>query len=171
MSYYINWSQSGNIITGKSGSNWITGNIIYPINYPGGVTEPQSVSLQSSSLLNNQNYILKNIYLYLTGEDANIVQTIWPTLGSTSIPVRPELSGGFEISFDGVNWIRFNSSVGLESNRSTWLILSSESTGNGVDGQLGPLDVANIMLRYVIPPGISLYKVLDINLGIIFEVV
>ena len=171
MSYYINWIQNGNVVVGKTGLTWIKEDLVYPINYPGGITPPQSVSLQSSSLANNQNYVLQNIYLYLTGEDANTVQTVWPYLGNTSIPVRPELSGGFEISFDGISWTRFNSSIGVQNNRETWLLLSSESTGNGVDGQLGPLDVANIMLRYVIPPGITLYKVLDVSLGINFEVV
>lgn len=168
MSYYVNWIQNGKVLVGNNGVGWVNDKLIYPISFPSSVTDPQNISLQSSSLISNKNYVLKNVYLYLIGEDANTIQNIWPYLGGST---RPELNGGLEISFDGINWTRFNHTTGLKSARNTWLLLSSESTGNAQDGVLGPLDVANLMIRYIIPYEITLYKVLDVSLGINFEVV
>jgi hypothetical protein len=170
MSYYVNWIQNGIVLTGKSEGTWTNNPLVFPINYPGNSTLSSEVVLHSSSFVNTQNYNLKNVSFYLTGSDSLAIQTIWPYIGDTYTPTRPELNGGFEISFDGNTWIRFNSGIGLQTNRSTWLTLSSLSTGNGIDGLLGPLDTATLMLRYVVPSNITLYKVLDVNLAISFEV-
>ena len=87
---------------------------------------------------------------YLTGDadDLTLVQKTWPNLGFAYNPPRPELNGGFQISFDGINWTTFSikdptltGSVGAgdQNDPTTWILLPASSIGvNGQDGTLGP---------------------------------
>ena len=45
-----------------------------------------------------------------------------------------------------------------------------QSFDSGVAGQLGAFDTANLLVRYVVPPQVTLTKVLDVQLAVGFEI-
>jgi hypothetical protein len=83
------------------------------------------------------------------------------------------VTGGVEISFDnGLTWNRFSNTVGLARTPSTWLVLPQEAVGSvGTAGQIGAFDTAHMLVRYVIPPSVTLTKILDVQLQIDCDVV
>jgi hypothetical protein len=188
--FTITWEQNGSILhgyglveTSPPAEEYIEGSLIFPISFPSVTTNPIQVTLKSSALANGTFDILSNVRFYLSGDpdDLNIVQNIWPNLDFSFSPPLPELSGGLQISFDGVNWTTFSiaqpdvaGSVGVGdiNDSTTWLLLPALAIGpNGSDGVLGPFDVATIYLRYVIPPGATQYQVFDVSLSIDCDVV
>jgi len=170
--FYLIWRQNGTLIQGYDGTAWVSTGLTFPIIFPGTTTDGQAISLQTSAAINGTFETLISVGFYLVGSDVPAVQNEWPYLGDVYTPTRPEMSGGFEISFDGGStWTRFSKTVGVESNRSTWIPLSELAIGStGIAGQLGAFDAANLLVRYVVPPQVTLTKVLDIQLAAGFEV-
>jgi hypothetical protein len=161
-SFNLVWSQNSENIS----------QLTFPITFPGVTTDGLPVLLLTSAALNQTFETLTSVAFYLIGSDVPVVQGEWPYLGNAYSPARPDLNGGFEISFDGGNtWKRFNKTLGWQSDRSTWISLDQEAIGSaGFTGQLGPYDVANLVVRYVIPPGVTLSKILDVQLAVGCEV-
>jgi hypothetical protein len=103
------------------------------------------------------------VKFYLTGDPNDIatVQGSWPNLGFSYNPQRPQLNGGFQISFDGIDWTTFSiknpaltGSVGAgdQNDPSTWILLPASAIGSdGQDGTLGPYDQATFYIRFVVP--------------------
>jgi len=105
-----------------------------------------------------------NIRLYLTGDSAAEVQTVWPAL-----------DGGYEISFNqGLTWIRFDTTHGLESDPSTWIPLPGCAVADGApDGQLGPfppLNQATLQVRVKVPFNVSQFGLYKLSLGIDLDI-
>jgi hypothetical protein len=172
--FYLIWNQNGTLLRGYQGDSWVDGSLIFPINFPGKITEALQVTLQSSARANNTLETLTNVKLYLTGDpgDLAVVQGVWPYLSNSYTPARAEMNGGLEISFDGVNYTRFTNEVGLESDPSTWITLPAISIGqSGQDGILGPFDMATLTLRYNVPAAASMFKVFNIQLAADCDVV
>jgi hypothetical protein len=182
------WYQSGVLIHGGS----IAGPLVFPVMFPGKTSPVQQVTLSSSAQTGGTFDVLSGVKFYLTGDpyDLNTVQGStpppqippptggwpigWPNLGNVFTPQRPEMNGGFEISFDGTSWITFSAvqssvpgsvGVGDQNDPSTWVILPATAIGlNGTEGILGPYDTATLYLRYVIPNSVTDYQVFDISL-------
>ena len=172
MPFYLVWGQNSAQLKGYDGQQWVEGQLAFPVSFPGDTTDPQFITLQSSAAKNQTFETLIGVGFYLIGADAPMVQTQWPYLGNGYSPARPSLNGGFEISFDGgQSWTRFTTSVGWQQNRSTWIPLPQIAIGSvGLAGQLSPYDVAHLAVRYVLPPNLSLNKVLDVQLAVGFEI-
>ena len=124
------WTQNGSIIHGLNAGVFNPGSLVFPVSFPGNITDPLTVTLESSALMNGTFDILSNVRFYLTGDpsDLSIVQASWPALGNSFTPPQPQMSGGLEICFDGITWIRF------------------VTTGNGVTGvgdQDGPASLVH----------------------------
>ena len=88
----------------------VDGGLTFPVAFPGTISKPQTVTLASSALANGIFDILQNVKFYLTGDPNDIatVQGSWPNLGFSYNPQRPQLNGGFQISFDGIDWTTFS---------------------------------------------------------------
>ena len=167
-SYFI-WSQNGKMLRGYANGSWVPGSLVFPVGFPGKVSPVQSLTLQSSASAQGSLETFKSVKLYLTGDPADLamVQGSWPSLGNAFTPARADLNGGFEISFDGANYTRFSNTVGLASDPTTWITLPAIATGSsGADGVLGAYDTAQIFVRYVIPPSVTTYKTLGIQLAV-----
>ena len=153
-------------------SNNVLGADWFPIGFPGTTSTPLQIQVKSNAAALQTYEILQNVKFFLTGDsnDVNTVQNIWPGLGG---PSRPDLNGGYEISFDfGRTYVRFDSTVGVEANASKLLPLPVEAVGaQGLDETLGPFDVAHLILRVVVPPGATQYKALDVRLGMDFDII
>lgn len=174
---YLIWSKNGTRLRGLASSNpdvWLDGNLTFPIAFPGAPSATEVITLQTSSAAEGTLETFKNIRLYLTGDPADIavVQGLWPTFGDAYTPARPEMNGGFEVSFDGSNYIRFSNQVGWEDDPTTWITLPATAIGlNGADGTLGPYDTARMYVRYVIPSVASVYKTFNIQLAADVDIV
>jgi hypothetical protein len=122
------WQQNDAIVRDST----INGSVAFPVGFPGTTSKPLRLAVRSSALDAGTFESLKNVKIYLTGTDVELVQNTWPTLGGLS---RPEISGGLEISFDGGRtYQRFSLTVGLESDPGTWLSLPKEAIGSyGLD--------------------------------------
>jgi hypothetical protein len=144
----------------------------FPISFPGTVSSPIQVQVRSNAGALQTYETLTNVKFFLTGDpdDVNTVQNIWPFLGSVS---KPELNGGYEISFDfGRTYTRFSTTMGLETDPSTWIPLPVEAVGSqGTDQTLGAFDTAHLIVRVVVPPGATQFKALDIRLGLDFDII
>jgi hypothetical protein len=171
--FYLIWQRDDLLLRGRTNQTWVDGQATFPISFPGRKTEALPLTLRSSARDSHTFETLKSVQFYLTGTDVPIVQEEWPTLGDAFTPVRPELSGGFEVSFDrGRSWTRFSSTVGHASDPATWVSLPALAVGlNGVTGQLGPFDQAHLLVRYVIPPQAADFKIFDIQLAVDFDIV
>lgn len=172
MSFYINWQKGDTVLRGVDGGQFVDNKLVYPIGFPAGTTDAQLISLRSSARDTHTFERLTNLRLYLTGSDVSIVQESWPYLGNTFSPARPELNGGFLISFDGGrNYITFDKTHGYESDPTTWIQVPALAIGlNGIDGVLGAFDDAQFLVRYKIPSLASSFKVLDIQLVPDFDI-
>ena len=141
----------------------VNGGLTFPVAFPGTISRPRTVTLASSALANGTFDILQNVKFYLTCDPGDIttVQGSWPNLGFSYNPQRPQLNGGFQISFDGINWTTFSirnpalaGSVGAgdRNDPSTWIILPGSAIGSdGQDGTPGPYDPATFYIRFVVP--------------------
>jgi hypothetical protein len=170
---FIVWSQNGKLLRGFKDGAWVDGNLVFPIAFPDSPSETESITMQSSSSTTGSLETFRNLKLYLTGDPADIavVQGLWPVLGNAYTPARPEMNGGFEISFDGSNYLRFSKTVGWEKDPSTWITLPATAIGqNGQDGTLGAYDTAQLYVRYWIPGVASVYKTFDIQLAADFDI-
>lgn len=168
--FQIIWSdESGNELKGPDIPN---GLVWLPVGFPGTTSSIQSLQIRSNAQELQTFEILSNVKFFLTGNptDVDIIQNIWPNYGDET---KPELNGGFEISFDfGRTYIRFNSFVGVESNPDTWVLLPVTAVGSqGVNGILGAFDIARISVRYVIPPGVTQFQPFNASLGIDFDII
>lgn len=166
-SYFV-WSQNGTLVRGRANGAWVDGNLVFSIAFPGNPSDTDTITLQSSSSSEGTLETFRNVKLYLTGDPADIavVQGLWPYLGDAYAPPRDEMNGGFEISFDGSNFIRFSKEIGYESDPSTWITVPALSIGqNGQDGVLGAYDTAQFYVRYMIPSVATVYKTLNIQLA------
>jgi hypothetical protein len=175
-SFYLIWQQNGVTLTGKDSSgNYINNALVFNINYPGNLTEAQNISVSSSAQTENTFNTLTNVGIYLTGDPVSleIVQQLWPTLGNGYYPVRADLNGGFQISFDGgSNYTTFDPSTGVEGQPNTYITLPALAVGiNGETGTLGAFDVANFIIRLIIPPGAVEYQQLNIALALDFDII
>jgi len=172
MPFFLIWNKNIELLRGMEGEDWVDGQLTFPISFPGTTLDGQQLTLRTSAAASSTFETLTNVGFYLTGEDAPIVQGAWPYLGENYSPKRPDLNGGFEISFDdGHSWTRFTNNAGLKTDRDSWIPLAQEAVGSaGIAGRLGPYDVANLVVRYVIPPSITLSKVLDVQLTVGFEI-
>lgn len=172
MPFYLVWGQNTNMLKGFDGQNWVEGQLTFPISFPGDVSDPQFFSLQSSAAKNQTFETLIGVGFYLIGADVAAVQGEWPYLGNSYSPARPDFNGGIEISFDGgLSWIRFTTTAGWKADRSTWIPLPEIALGAaGLAGQLSPYDIASLTIRYVLPPNLSMNKVLDVQLAVGFEI-
>ena len=172
-SYFV-WSQNGTMLRGYVNGSWVPGNLVFPVGFPGTVSTPQVFTLQSSASTQGSLETFQNVRFYLTGdpEDLAIVQGLWPTLGNAYNPVRTDLNGGFDISFDGSNYTRFSNTVGLKSDPSTWLTLPAIAIGqNGSNGVLGAYDTAQIFVRFTIPSVANLFKILNVQLAVDADII
>ena len=172
---YLIWNNNGTILTSDEGGVSLNNTLSFNINYPGSTTEVQTLSVTSSASIEQTFNTLINVKVYLTGDSTSleIVQDIWPTLGNGYYPQRPELNGGFEISFDGGStFIRFDSITGKQDLPATWITLLGSAVGiNGEDGVLGAFDTATLLVRFTIPPGSVEYQKLNIGLALDFDVI
>lgn len=173
MAFYLIWQYGESLLRGYENGGWVENKLSFRISFPGRVSDALPVTLRSSARDSHTFETLKAVKFYLTGSDVPVVQEQWPYLGNAFNPARAELNGGFELSFDGGRtWNRFSREVGYEKNPATWLDLPSNAVGAGaVAGQLGPFDRARLLVRYVIPPKVDLFKVLDIQLAVDFDIV
>ncbi len=193
------WSQNGSIIRGYQNEAYIEGSLVFPVTFPGNITDAQTITLNSSAQADGTLDILSGVKLYLVGDptDLNTVQGYtpsaafppptggwplgWPNLGAAFSPARPEMNGGLQISFDGNNWTTFSSvqagapgsiGVGDQSDPSTWILLPAAAIGTGAsNGIIGPYDMATIYLRYMIPATDIVFKVFDIQLAVDCDIV
>lgn len=166
-SYFV-WSKNGTLIRGFHNGSWVDGNLTFPIAFPGAPSQTDIITLQSSASSEGSLETFRNVKLYLTGDPADIavVQGLWPNLGNAYTPPRTEMNGGFEISFDGSNFIRFSKTVGWEADPSTWITLPAISVGQqGQAGILGAFDTAQFYVRYVIPSVAGVYKTFNLQLA------
>lgn len=166
--FYLVWQSATAVVKGYDGTNWIDGQLAFPILFPGVTSDAVALTLSTSAGINQTFETLTNVAFYLTGSDASMVQGTWPYLTDPLGNVTAQATGGVEISFDdGLTWSRFSNSVGLAGHPSTWLALPQSAVGSvGLPGQLGAFDAAHIQVRLVIPPSVSLARVLDIQLTI-----
>lgn len=166
--FYLIWQRDDLLLRGRAAEAWVDGQAVFPITFPGRKTEALSLTLRSSARDSHTFETLTNVRFYLTGADVPIVQAAWPAYGNAFTPARPELSGGLEVSFDqGHSWTRFSTTVGYESNPATWLELPAIAVGlGGTAGQLGPFDQAHLLVRFVVPPQATEFKVFDLQLAV-----
>jgi hypothetical protein len=168
-SFYLIWQQNDKVLRGQENGSWADGALTFPVSFPGRYSDALLITLRSSARDSHTFETLNNVKLFLLGSDVPVVQKQWPVLDAT----RPEMNGGFEISFDnGRNYIRFDANNGLETNPATWITIPASAIGlDGADGILGPFDQAHFLVRYKVPPQVTLFKVLDIRLAASFDVV
>jgi len=173
MPFYLVWQRDDRLLRGHEGQAWVDGKLTFPITFPGHTTDPVPVTLRSSARDSLTFETLMNVRLYLTGTDVPLVQETWPYYGDAFTPARPELNGGFEVSFDnGHAWSRFSKEVGHASDAATWLLLPAGPVGfDGIAGQLRFADQAHLLVRYTIPPQAADFKVLDIQLAVDCDIV
>lgn len=166
MSFYLNWQKGDTVLRGFDAGQFLDGKLVYPIGFPAITTDAQAITLRSSARDTHTFENLTNLKLYLTGSDVSVVQESWPYLGDAFTPARPELNGGFQISFDGGrNYITFDKQHGYEQDPSTWIQVPGIAIGlNGADGVLGAFDDAHFLVRYKIPSLAATFKVLDLQL-------
>jgi hypothetical protein len=171
--FYLIWQRDDLLLRGFDGQAWVDGKAVFPITFPGRKTAVLPVTLRSSARDSHTFETLSDVRFYLTGTDVPLVQGTWPYYGNAFTPARPELNGGFEVSFDGGRlWTRFSRDVGYEADPATWVSLPALAVGlNGIAGQLGPFDQAHLLVRYVVPPQAIDFKVLDLQLAVDCDIV
>jgi hypothetical protein len=144
----------------------------FPVGFPGTTSIAQILQVSSNALALQTFESLVGVGFFLVGdaEDVNTVQYVWPALGGVS---EPQLNGGLDISFDnGQTYTRFDSTNGVQANPATWISLPVTAVGSqGVAEVISAFDVAHFIIRFVIPPGATQYGVLNLSLGMGFDVI
>jgi hypothetical protein len=180
--FYLNWKQDGKLVRGFDAADGsvLDGQVMFPISFPQVSSPPRRVTLSTSACQSNLE-VASVLSLYLTGnpDDVAEVQCKWPYAGGLTedgVHLLPGRDGGVEISFDdGRSWKRFayipgntdGANFGYEKDPSTWVLVPVSAFGAaGTDGMLGPFDQADMLVRFVVPPSVSNYRVLDVRLGI-----
>lgn len=157
------WTNSSDAVISEAG---------FPVAFPGTASIAHQLQLASNAFQLQTFETLTGVGFFITGDEAdvNIVQNVWPVLGGTT---KPQLNGGLDISFDrGQTYTRFDSTHGVQRDSSTWISLPITSVGSqGIAATLGPFDTSHFIVRYIIPPGAVNYGVLNISLGIGFDVI
>lgn len=169
MPFQVFWTDaSGNEIKGPDNP---TGTYMFPVVFPGTSSLATQIQMRTNARDLQSYETVQNVSFYLSGNatDVNTVQNVWPVISSS----QSQLNGGFDISFDfGRTYIRFNNTTGVLGDPSSWILLPAEAIGSqGVDGQLGAFDSATMIIRLVIPPSATEYKILNIELGVDFDVI
>ena len=138
------------------------------VSFPQSTSGPITLVVTSPAAAAGTMETLNNVKFFLDGPDANLLQS-WTTISTT----QTILNGGVDISFDtGITWTTFNSSSGLKSNNSTWILLpGSAISPTALDGQLSPYDSGTMLIRVRIPSSFSDYRVLSFLIGTDFDVV
>jgi hypothetical protein len=159
MPYQVIWTLNGVVVPTQA---------YMSVGFPSLVSGPVTLTVASPAGINNTKEILTNIQFFLDGPDADLLQS-WTTINS----IKTTLNGGVEISFDGgLTWSRFNATTGLKSNKATWVQLPGAAISEiATDGTLTPNDSGTILLRLVIPPSFSDYRVISFLIGTDFDVV
>ena len=145
----------------------ITAPVYFDVTYSGRTSDSLELSFSSPAILLGTTEVLSSVKLYLDGPDVDVLNS-W-----TYISSKVNLNGGVEISFDdGRVWTRFSPTVGNKAMPSTWVTLPGEAIGSlGVDGTLNPFDTATILLRLVVPPGFTDYRILAFYIGVDYDVI
>lgn len=161
--FYLVWTQGSGELVGQINLVFQEQPAVQGITFPGASTTPVNVQLASCAREIQSFDTLRNVRLYLTGDPDEIqtVQTVWPSQG-----------GGFFISYDGGRTYQpFTTTYGYEADPSTWPLLPQAAIGlSGTTGQLGPLDSANLVLKYIIPVQATQYQVYSVSLTADFDV-
>lgn len=141
--------------------------LYFDVTFPNRTSDVLTLSLASPASSTSTQEILTNVSIYLDGPDADLL------LSWTHLSVKDNFNGGLEISQNGGrDWVRFNLTAGNKQDSTTWIILSATSIGAlGQDGVLNPYDTATILLRVVVPPSFSDYRILAFNIGVDFDVI
>jgi hypothetical protein len=142
----------------------------FPISFPGQILGPITVTLQSCSSYYGIPDNLTNVRFFLDGDPntLSVIRDLWPALGNSYAPARPDVAGGMDISLDqGQTWTRITTTVGNKDIPSTWIPMPATAVGYGATaGQIGPFDTATILCRLVIPTNAQESQLFDINLAI-----
>lgn len=143
-----------------------TNQLPFGVAFPARTTEAFAAQLRSNARDLRTTDTLTAVRFYLSGSYAVQVVEQWPQYGQAFTPERTDLNGGFEVSFDdGATWIRFDLSHGWQGDPSTWIPLPASALGsNGIAGTIGPLDIAHLLVRLVVPPGAGDFTTLDLRL-------
>lgn len=159
MAYQLIWTTNGTASTGE---------VYFSVAFPATTSTLVTLTVSSPASTNNTTETLENVCFYLAGPDATLLQS-WTAMSAT----QTNLNGGVQISFDsGSTWTTFNSTNGLQSDNSTWIPLpGSAISAIAPDGELAPYDTGTMLLRLVIPPSFSDYRVLTFLLGVDFDIV
>lgn len=159
MPYKLIWTSNGVPATAE---------IYFSVSFPATTSTFITLNMSSPASTNNTTETLENVSFFLDGPDATLLQS-WTTISGT----QTNLNGGVQVSFDSGNtWITFNSLNGLKSDSSTWIELPGLAVSTiAQNGVLAPYDSATILLRLVIPPSFSDYRVLTFLLGVDFDII
>jgi hypothetical protein len=160
--FQLVWSNSFNIPITTAG---------FPVGFPGTTSTANLLEVASNAIAMGTFESLVGVGFFLVGDadDINTVQFVWPTLGGVS---QPQLNGGVDISFDsGQTYTRFDPTNGVQANPSTWISLPAIAVGSqGAAETIGAFDIAHFIVRYVIPPGATQFGILNISLGLGFDI-
>jgi hypothetical protein len=160
--FQLIWSNSFNVPITAAG---------FPVSFPGTTSTAQLLEVATNAITLQTYESLVQVGFFLVGDadDINTVQFVWPTLGGAT---KPQLNGGVDISFDsGQTYTRFDPTHGVQSNPSTWIPLPAISVGaQGTDETIGAFDISHFIVRYVIPPGATQFGILNISLGLGFDI-
>lgn len=159
MSYKVIWTVNDVVSTSST---------YLDVSYPSTTSKPISLVIASPAANTNTTEILTNVKFYLDGSDATLLES-WASISGT----ESSLNGGVEISFDnGITWTRFSSTIGKKSDTSTWVILPAVAISSlATDGQLMSYDRGKLLLRVIVPPSFSDYRIISFLLGTDFDVV
>lgn len=175
MSFYLQWLHNNQLVQGFDPANGFTpGQLVFPVAFPGQFSDPLSVFLSTTAMQSQTFETLKNVQLYLEGddEDIEVVQQNWPYLGLGYSPRRKDLEGGLEISFDGGrSYTRFSVDQGYRSDPNSWITVPAVSIGYGAsDGVLTAFDRASFLVRMVVPPHAKDTRLFNLRLEVSCDV-
>ena len=127
---------------------WQDNPLTYGVSFPGDDTTPQRVTLTGSGLRRRSYDILTNVTLRLDGDAATLAA----------------IASWISVSFDdGATFTALTTDP---------LPLPAAAMGpQGIDGQIGPFDVAGFLVRATIPTAFTQYQALDFRIAVDCDVV
>jgi hypothetical protein len=170
------WKLNGNTL--KDGT--INNPLVFPVVFPATVGTSQTIAMTSSATIDGTFSTLENVKLYLQGDPDQIdtLLNVWTNYGTNSVPQRPDLNGGIEISFDnGSTFTRLGSApdgtrIGFPDEQTTWITLPASCIVPGaLAGTLGPVDIAMFSVRYIVPPLADQFQIFNVRIEVSFDVV